>query len=91
MKHLLGLLLVAAMVGCGDSAVTAPAIENNQGNSRGAVADTSQESTTDDSVAALEKLGARIERNKKGEVVGVAFSGFSGTQITTPGWCILGG
>ena len=77
MKRLLGLLLVLGMVGCGsrDSTVDAPvievdapAIENRRNNSQELAADTVEESTTDDPVAALEKLGG-VGRNEEGEVV----------------------
>ena len=62
MKRLLGLLLVMGMVGCGGGA-TSP-------DSGGATA----QAADADPVAALEKLGARIERNEQGEVIGVSIA-----------------
>ena len=71
MKRLLGLLLVLGMVGCGSQEVVADAV---------------QKSTPDEAVAALEKLGARIERNEQGDVVRVYLSG---TPITAAGLVYL--
>lgn len=97
MKRLLGLLLVLGMVGYGsrDSAVDAPvievdapAIENRRNNSQELAADTVEESTTDDPVAALEKLGAKIKRNEQGEVYAVDLAD---TRITDAGMVHLAG
>ena len=59
MKRLLGLLLVMGMVGCGGGAK---------------VDEPPAQAVETDLIAALEKLGAKIERNDNGDVVTVRCS-----------------
>ena len=67
MRRLLGVLLVVAVVGCGS--------KENVGDPKALV----EGRASLDPVAALEKLEARIERNERGEVIGVDLSG---TQVS---------
>ena len=82
MKRLLGLLLVMGMVGCGGGDEGPPAVPSTPNNSQVKV-DEPPAQAADDAVAALKRLGAEIERNEQGEVIGVsnAFRKFTDADL----------
>ena len=75
MNRLLGILLVVAVVGCGSNENMG---DPNTVAEEGPVVE-SPLRASGDPVAALEKLEARIERNERGEVIGVDLSS---TQVS---------
>jgi len=90
MKRLLGLLLVMGMVGCGQKEHAGNAVDPNVGadeqlvtesvggkensSNNTAEAVTSNPEENADAVAALEKLGAEIQRNAGGEAVEISLN-----------------